>query len=99
MILKIGYQSCSEIPALKSGSWRIISKPTGIYPSWLSDMDSLAFVHRAFHWLGLSEDESVPSYDEVFKEKSIARWNVCGSGHELRQSWPFCIGRNNLYLL
>ncbi|PHT80502.1 hypothetical protein T459_18554 [Capsicum annuum] len=71
MILKIGYQSCSEILALKSGSWRIIGKPTGIYRSWLSDMDSQAFVHGAFHWLGLSRDESVTSYDisnEVFKE-------------------------------
>ncbi|KAM3309452.1 hypothetical protein P3S67_011196 [Capsicum chacoense] len=71
MILKIGYQSCSEILALKSGSWRIIGKATGIYSSWLSDMDSLAFVHGAFHWLGLSRNESVTSYDisnEVFKE-------------------------------
>ncbi|KAF3637816.1 putative pentatricopeptide repeat-containing protein-like [Capsicum annuum] len=34
-------------------------------------MDSLTFVHGAFHWLGLSRDESVTSYDisdEVFKE-------------------------------
>ncbi|KAM3337295.1 hypothetical protein P3S68_031620 [Capsicum galapagoense] len=71
MILKIGYQSCSEILAVKSGSWRIIGKPTGIYSSWLSDMDSLAFVHGAFHWLGLSRNESVTSYDisnGVFKE-------------------------------
>ncbi|KAF3657739.1 putative pentatricopeptide repeat-containing protein-like [Capsicum annuum] len=71
MILKISYQSCSEILALKSGMWRIIGKPTGIYSSWLSDMDSLAFVHGAFHWLGLSRNDSVTSYDitnEVFKE-------------------------------
>ncbi|KAM3339264.1 hypothetical protein P3S68_029133 [Capsicum galapagoense] len=71
VLVGIGYQSCSEILALKSGSWRIIGKPTGIYRSWLSDMDSQAFVHGAFHWLGLSRDESVTSYDisnEVFKE-------------------------------
>ncbi|PHT61840.1 hypothetical protein T459_34316 [Capsicum annuum] len=51
--------------------WRIIGKPTGIYSSWLSDMDSLTFVHGTFHWLGLSRIESVTSYDisnEVFKE-------------------------------
>ncbi|KAM3249737.1 hypothetical protein P3L10_011507 [Capsicum annuum] len=86
MILKIGYQSCSEILALKSGSWRIIGKPTGIYSSWLSNMDSLAFVHGAFHWLGLSPNESVTSYD------------ISNGGHELRQTWPFGIGRNDLYL-
>ncbi|KAM3322667.1 hypothetical protein P3S67_003818 [Capsicum chacoense] len=71
MILKISYKSCSEILALKSGMWRIIGKPTGIYSSWLSDMDSLTFVHGTFHWLGLSRNESVTSYDisnEVFKE-------------------------------
>ncbi|KAM3289112.1 F-box protein CPR1-like [Capsicum chacoense] len=71
MILKIGYQSCSEILVLKSGSWRTTDKlPTGIYPVWLSDMDSLAFVRGAFHWLGLLRNEFVTSYDilnEVFK--------------------------------
>ncbi|KAM3357050.1 hypothetical protein P3S68_023764 [Capsicum galapagoense] len=77
MILKIGYQSCSEILALESGSWRIIGKPTGIYSSWLSNMDSLAFVHGAFHWLGLSRNESVTSYD------------ISNGGHELHQTWPF----------
>ncbi|PHT27131.1 hypothetical protein CQW23_33270 [Capsicum baccatum] len=71
MILKISYKSCSEILALKSGMRRIIGKPTGIYSSWLSDMDSLTFVHGTFHWLGLSWNESVNSYNisnEVFKE-------------------------------
>ncbi|PHU24664.1 hypothetical protein BC332_09771 [Capsicum chinense] len=69
--------STNEILALKSGSWRIIGKPTGIYSSWLSNMDSLAFVHGAFHWLGLSRNESVTSYD------------ISNGGHELRQTWPF----------
>ncbi|PHT28445.1 hypothetical protein CQW23_31958 [Capsicum baccatum] len=71
MILKISYKSCSEILALKSGMWRITGKPTSNYSSWLSDMDSLTFVHGKFHWLGLSRNESVTSYDisnEVFKE-------------------------------
>ncbi|KAM3198799.1 hypothetical protein P3L10_034464 [Capsicum annuum] len=101
MILKIGYQSCSEILALKSGSGRIIGEPTGIYRSWLSDMDSLTFIHGAFHWLGFSRDEFVTSYDisnEVFKEETIYKWKVCGSGHKLRQTWPFGIGRDDLYL-
>ncbi|KAM3267092.1 hypothetical protein P3L10_004087 [Capsicum annuum] len=101
MILKIGYQSCSEILALKSGSGRIIGKPTGIYRSWLSDMDSLTFIHGAFHWLGFSRDEFVTSYDisnEVFKEETIYKWKLCGSGHELRQTWPYGIGRDDLYL-
>ncbi|PHT29252.1 hypothetical protein CQW23_31124 [Capsicum baccatum] len=96
MILKIGYQSCSEILALKSGSGRIIGKPTGIYRSWLSDMDSdmdsLTFIHGAFHWLGFSRDEFVTSYNisnEVFKEETISKWKVCGSGHELHQTRPF----------
>ncbi|PHT39310.1 hypothetical protein CQW23_22883 [Capsicum baccatum] len=70
--VSISIEFCAdEILALKSGSWRIIGKPTGIYSSWLSNMDSLAFVHGAFHWLGLSRNESVTSYDisnGVFKE-------------------------------
>ncbi|KAF3675046.1 putative pentatricopeptide repeat-containing protein-like [Capsicum annuum] len=70
-------QNSCEILALKSGSWRIIGKPTGIYSSWLSNMNSLAFVHGAFHWLGLSRNESVTSYD------------ISNGGHELRQTWPF----------
>ncbi|KAM3322666.1 hypothetical protein P3S67_003817 [Capsicum chacoense] len=101
MILMIGYQSCSEILALKSSSGRIIGKPTGIYRSWLCDMDSLTFIHGAFHWLGFSRDEFVTSYNisnEVFKEETISKWKVCGSGHELRQTWPFGIGRDDLYL-
>ncbi|PHT28446.1 hypothetical protein CQW23_31959 [Capsicum baccatum] len=92
MILKIGYHSCSEILALKSGSGRIIGKPIGIYRSWLSDMDSLTFIDGAFHWLGFARDEFVTSYDisnEVLKEETISKWKVCGSGHELRQTWPF----------
>ncbi|XP_059285777.1 F-box protein CPR1-like [Lycium ferocissimum] len=54
-ILKIDLKAHSEILALKSGSWRKIDKhPTGIYPVSLANMDTLAFVHGAFHWLGLS---------------------------------------------
>ncbi|PHT27132.1 hypothetical protein CQW23_33271 [Capsicum baccatum] len=81
-----------KILALKSGSGRIIGKPTGIYRTWLSDMDSLTFIHGAFHWLDFSRDEFVTSYDisnEIFKEETISKWKVCGSGHELRQTWPF----------
>ncbi|KAM3267094.1 hypothetical protein P3L10_004089 [Capsicum annuum] len=102
MILKLSYKSCSEILALKSGMWRIIGKPTGIYSSWLSDMDSLTFVHGTFHWLGLSRIESVTSYDisnEVFKEIPLPDgWNVCGPQHEICQTWLFYFGRNDLYL-
>ncbi|PHT26767.1 hypothetical protein CQW23_33620 [Capsicum baccatum] len=61
--LPISYKSCSEILALKSGMWRITGKPTGNYSSWLSHMDSLTLVHGTFHWLGLSRNESVTSYD------------------------------------
>ncbi|XP_049375488.1 F-box/kelch-repeat protein At3g06240-like [Solanum verrucosum] len=70
-ILKVGHQSCSELLSLKSGSWRKIGKhPSGIYPVRSSTMDSLAFLHGAFHWLGLSL-EYVVSLDiskEVYTE-------------------------------
>ncbi|XP_059277730.1 F-box protein At3g07870-like [Lycium ferocissimum] len=43
----------SEILALKSRSWRRIDEnPRGRY-SRLYSMDSLAFVHGAFHWIGV----------------------------------------------
>ncbi|KAK4373806.1 hypothetical protein RND71_004483 [Anisodus tanguticus] len=55
-ILIIDLESRSEILGLKSGSWRKIDRhPTGVYPE-LADMDSLAFVHGAFHWLGQLTD-------------------------------------------
>ncbi|KAG5574050.1 hypothetical protein H5410_063816 [Solanum commersonii] len=63
--------SRNEILALKSGSWRKIDKhPAGIYPVWLSSMDSPAFLHNAFHWL-CSLKKSVVSFDisnEVYAE-------------------------------
>uniref|UniRef100_M1DQU0 F-box associated beta-propeller type 1 domain-containing protein n=1 Tax=Solanum tuberosum TaxID=4113 RepID=M1DQU0_SOLTU len=50
-ILKIDNKSCSEILALKSGSWRIMDKhPIDVQPR-LTSTDCLVFVHGAFHWL------------------------------------------------
>ncbi|XP_055814521.1 F-box/kelch-repeat protein At3g06240-like [Solanum dulcamara] len=70
-IFKIGRESSNEILALKSGSWRKIDKhPAGIYPLWWSTLDSPAFVHEAFHWLG-SLNRSVVSFhilNEVYVE-------------------------------
>ncbi|XP_060171009.1 F-box/kelch-repeat protein At3g06240-like [Lycium barbarum] len=70
-ILKIDGASRNEIITLKSGSWRKIEKhPIGVYPV-LTDMDSLAFVHGAFHWLDSSLNNSVVSFsisNEVYGE-------------------------------
>ncbi|XP_019256508.1 PREDICTED: F-box/kelch-repeat protein At3g23880-like [Nicotiana attenuata] len=65
----------AEILALKSGSWR----KNGKYPTGSHDVcgfmdcgtDSLAFVHGAFHWLGLSLYYTILSFDisnEVYGE-------------------------------
>ncbi|KAK6783803.1 hypothetical protein RDI58_017257 [Solanum bulbocastanum] len=51
-ILKIDKKSCSEILALKSGSWRLMDKhPIHDVHRMLTSTDSLVFVHGAFHWL------------------------------------------------
>ncbi|PHT61144.1 hypothetical protein T459_35010 [Capsicum annuum] len=50
-ILKIDLESCSEILALKSGSWRLTNNyPIGNRPDLLCT-ESLVFVHGAFHWI------------------------------------------------
>ncbi|KAL3362872.1 hypothetical protein AABB24_012260, partial [Solanum stoloniferum] len=51
-ILKIDEKSCSEILALKSGSWRLMDiHPIHDVHPMLTSTDSLVFVHGAFHWL------------------------------------------------
>ncbi|XP_009759408.1 F-box/kelch-repeat protein At3g23880-like isoform X1 [Nicotiana sylvestris] len=65
-----------EILALKSGSWRKICKyPIGIHRvsggAMDCGMDSLAFVHGAFHWVGLSRCSTIISLNissEVYGE-------------------------------
>nr|XP_016515925.1 PREDICTED: putative F-box protein At3g16210 [Nicotiana tabacum] len=63
-----------EILALKSGSWKKIDKhPHGIR-SMLSAMHSLAFVHVAFHWIGISRNYYVVSFNisnEVYGEMPL----------------------------
>ncbi|KAM3267088.1 F-box/kelch-repeat protein like [Capsicum annuum] len=51
IILKIDLESCSEILALKSGSWRLTNNyPISNHPDLLCT-ESLVFVHGAFHWI------------------------------------------------
>ncbi|XP_059316627.1 F-box protein CPR1-like [Lycium ferocissimum] len=56
----------SEILALKSGSWRSSEYPTGIHRLtgfYDTGMDYLAFVHGAFHWVGLSRYYTIVSFN------------------------------------
>ncbi|XP_059309514.1 putative F-box protein At1g50870 [Lycium ferocissimum] len=46
----------SEILALKGGSWRRIDKNPRGFINLLFAMQFLAFVHAAFHWIGLSRE-------------------------------------------
>ncbi|XP_055827295.1 F-box protein CPR1-like [Solanum dulcamara] len=72
-IFKITYRSHSEILELKSGSWRLIDTDkhrTCRYPR-LSNTDSLAFVHEAFHWHDFSMNNYVVSFsisNEVYRQ-------------------------------
>ncbi|XP_019242749.1 PREDICTED: F-box protein CPR30-like [Nicotiana attenuata] len=61
----------SEILALKSGSWRKIDKHPRDIHNELFGTHSLAFVHGAFHWVGISRNYFVVSFDisnEVYGE-------------------------------
>ncbi|XP_059309912.1 F-box/kelch-repeat protein At3g06240-like [Lycium ferocissimum] len=49
-----GHKVPGEILALKSGSWRVIDEDPGLIRNVVSGMHSLAFVHGAFHWVGIS---------------------------------------------
>ncbi|WMV50665.1 hypothetical protein MTR67_044050 [Solanum verrucosum] len=51
------FNTSIEVLSLKSGSWRRIGYPTGIQRVsgfWNCGMDYLAFLHGAFHWLGMT---------------------------------------------
>ncbi|XP_009588071.1 F-box protein CPR1-like isoform X2 [Nicotiana tomentosiformis] len=61
----------SEILALKSGSWRKIDKHPRDIRNELFGTHSLAFVHGAFHWVGISRNYFVVSFNisnEVYRE-------------------------------
>lgn len=72
----VNRQVSNEILVLKSGSWKRIGKPSirPIIPMLsgvASGRDCLAFVHGAFHWLGLSQYYTIFSFDisnEVYGE-------------------------------
>ncbi|OIT06114.1 f-boxkelch-repeat protein [Nicotiana attenuata] len=71
-ILKIDMDKpySTQVLALKSGSWQKIGYPRNI-KNLFSGMDSLAFVHGAFHWIGLSVYRSIVSFNisnEVYGE-------------------------------
>ncbi|KAH0742747.1 hypothetical protein KY290_030740 [Solanum tuberosum] len=71
-ILKIDDKSCSEILALKSGSWRLLDKhPIDAHPM-LKSTGSLVCVHGAFHWLIRSLTKyyvmSFSITDDVYRE-------------------------------
>ncbi|XP_009622437.1 F-box/kelch-repeat protein At3g06240-like [Nicotiana tomentosiformis] len=71
-ILKIDVDKpySTQVLALKSGSWQKIDYPRNI-DNLFSGMDSLAFVHGAFHWIGLSVYHSIVSFNisnEVYGE-------------------------------
>ncbi|XP_055814265.1 putative F-box protein At1g47790 [Solanum dulcamara] len=64
-----------EIFTLKSGSWRKIDKHPHVTGNRVSGMDSLAFIHGAFHWIGFySKNYFVVSFyisHEVYGEISL----------------------------
>ncbi|XP_055814266.1 putative F-box/kelch-repeat protein At1g12870 [Solanum dulcamara] len=64
-----------EIFTLKSGFWRKIDKHPHVTGNRVSGMDSLAFIHGAFHWIGFySKNYFVVSFNishEVYGEISL----------------------------
>ena len=66
-----------EIFSLKNNSWRKIGKHPRVTLNKVSTVDSLAFIHGAFHWIGIySETYFVVSCNishEVFGEISLPK--------------------------
>ncbi|KAK4732212.1 hypothetical protein R3W88_025200 [Solanum pinnatisectum] len=64
-----------EIFTLRSGSWRKIGEHPRVTGNKVSAMDSLAFIHRTFHWIGFySKKYFVVSFNishEVYGEISL----------------------------
>ncbi|KAK4369692.1 hypothetical protein RND71_009167 [Anisodus tanguticus] len=80
----------SEILALKGGSWRRIDKHFRGFFNALFAMQFLAFVHAAFHWVGLSR-ERFANGEVLFLckiLKSFGRAFKTPSGPYV--SWPQC---------
>lgn len=65
-------EGLDEILTLKSDCWRKINETSGrMSGSLLSGKQCLAFVHGAFHWIGLLPRRSVVSFsisDEIYGE-------------------------------
>ncbi|KAM3283005.1 putative F-box protein [Capsicum chacoense] len=84
-ILKISQDKApSEILVLKSGSWRIIDEHPSERIKTLAGRHSLAFIHRAFHWVSFTRNSyfvvsfniSHEMYGEMPLPKEVWLYNV-----------------------
>ncbi|XP_059309476.1 F-box protein CPR1-like [Lycium ferocissimum] len=79
-----GREVPSEILPLKSGSWRNTDKHPHGKSNVLFGMDSLAFVHEAFHWIGIFGNCSTVSFtisNEEYGEIPLPEQILCLRGN------------------
>ncbi|KAK4356168.1 hypothetical protein RND71_025139 [Anisodus tanguticus] len=86
----------SEILTLKSGFWRNIDEHPRLICNVVSGMHSLAFVHGTFHWVGISKNYLVVSFN-ILINYSVVSFNI---SHEVYKEIPLpkkiCLVRDTI---